>query len=266
MTMRPRTNCFPVSSNSILLPLSAVTKRPPNLSRPPAIPLVSTIFCCRSRFSHPIRLSAFMWSATLIRAMNAMTLKRAQLPLLKTCAAIYQQHHSDEEIDEARREVIGTIERAANRSFQRMGEQQFATSLLKLAEQGDQLSVLDHTETLDHFVNTVAPLDPALLSPAICEHLPADTHVHVSIRDMHRTLVYQELASPDLYLFLTGHPGIGKTTAIARFLQERAHQGEGFLFLYISPRKQVNLDIFEKFREAPGCVNFFGLTNSLAIR
>lgn len=201
------------------------------------------------------------------RAMNAMTLKRAQLPLLKTCAAIYQQHHSDEEIDEARHEVIGTIERAANRSFQRVGEQQFATSLLKLAEQGDQLSVLDHTETLDHFVNTVAPLDPTLLSSAIREHLPADTHADASIRDIHRALVYQELASPDLYLFLTGHPGIGKTTAIARFLQERARQGEGFLFLYISPRKQVNLDIFEKFREAPGCLNFFGLTtNSLAIR
>src|SRR5258708_7390764 len=199
------------------------------------------------------------------RAMNAMTLKCAQLQLLKTCAAIYQQHHSDEEIDEARHEVIGTIERAANRSFQRVGEQQFATSLLKLAEQGDQLSVLDHTETLDHFVNTVAPLDPTLLSSAIREHLPADTHADASIRDIHRALFYQELASP--YLFLTGHPGIGKTTAIARFLQERARQGEGFLFLYISPRKQVNLDIFEKFREAPGCLNFFGLTtNSLAIR
>ena len=199
------------------------------------------------------------------RAMNAMALKRAQLPLLKTCAAIYQQHHSDVEIDEARQAVIGTIQRAANRSFQ--GEQLFATSLLNLAEQGDQLHVLDYVETLDHFVNTVAPLDPDLLSPQVRQRLPTSTHVHTSIRDIHHALVVQELSSPDLYLFLTGHPGIGKTTAIARFLQGRARQGEGFLFLYISPRKQVNLDILKKFREAPGCANFFGLTtNSLAIR
>ncbi len=201
------------------------------------------------------------------RAMNAMTLKRAQLPLLKTCADIYQQHHSDETIDEARLAVIGTIQRAANRSFQRMGEQQFATSLLSLAEQGDALHVLDYTETLDHFVNTVAPLHPDLLSPQIRERLSQGAYTGQSIRDIHSTLVYHELAGPDLYLFLTGHPGIGKTTAIARFLKERARQSEGFLFLYISPRKQVNLDIFEKFREAPDCDNFFGLTtNSLAIR
>lgn len=201
------------------------------------------------------------------RAMNAMTLKQAQLPLLKICSDIYRQHHSDEEIDEARRAVIGTIQRAANRSFQRMGEQQFATSLLKLAEQGDQLHILEHTETLDGFVNTVEALDPALLSPEVRERLPANMHTGRSIRDMHRALVYQDLSSPDLYLFLTGHPGIGKTTAIVQFLKECAALGEGFLFLYISPRKQVNLDIVEKFREEPACVNFFGLTtNWLAIR
>lgn len=201
------------------------------------------------------------------RAMNAMALKCAQLPLLKTCATIYQQQHSDEEINEARQAVIGTIQRAANRSFQRMGEQQFATNLLNLAEQSDELHILDHTETLDHFVNTVAPLDPDLLSPQIRELLPASSYDDKSIRDIHRALVIRELNNPDLYLFLTGHPGIGKTTAIAHFLKERASQGEGFLFLYVSPRKQVNLDIIKKFREVPGCVNFFGLTtNSLAIR
>jgi hypothetical protein len=39
------------------------------------------------------------------------------------------------------------------------------------------------------------------------------------------------------------------------------------LFLYVSPRKQVNLDILKKFEDAPICKNFFGITtNSLAIR
>lgn len=45
---------------------------------------------------------------------------------------------------------------------------------------------------------------------------------------------------------MTGNPGIGKTTAIADFLQ--AHIDDGFLFFYVSPRKQVNLDIIEKFK------------------
>jgi hypothetical protein len=46
---------------------------------------------------------------------------------------------------------------------------------------------------------------------------------------------------------LTGNPGIGKTTAIVKFLQQ--HFEDGFLFLYISPRTQVNLDIIHKFSE-----------------
>ncbi|HEY9300233.1 MAG TPA: helicase-related protein, partial [Phormidium sp.] len=46
---------------------------------------------------------------------------------------------------------------------------------------------------------------------------------------------------------MTGNPGIGKTTAIAKFLKD--HMDDGFLFLYVSPRKQVNLDIIEKFKD-----------------
>lgn len=199
------------------------------------------------------------------RAINAMTLKPAQLRILRTCQAIYQEKHTDDEINEARQDVIGTIERAANRSF--WGAEPFATKLLHLAEQGDGYHILSYKEKLANFVSTLTILEPEQLPSTIRERLPLTAYKGKSLRDIHRALVCQELGSSDLYLFLTGHPGIGKTSALAEFLRERAKQGEGFLLLYVSPRKQVNLDILKKFLEEPACANFFGLTtNSLAMR
>ncbi len=199
------------------------------------------------------------------RALNAMALKRSQLALLETCANIYRQHHSDEAIAEARQAVIGTIQRAANRSF--TCDQPLATTLLGVGEQGDGLHTLTFQETLRGFVNTVDPLDPSKLSPELRQRLSASALGSASIRDLHRDLVYQELSTSELYLFLTGHPGIGKTSALVAFFKACAERGEGFLFLYVSPRKQVNLDILKKCEEDPACVNFFGITtNSLAIR
>jgi hypothetical protein len=56
-----------------------------------------------------------------------------------------------------------------------------------------------------------------------------------------------DTATKKTFLFLMGNPGIGKTTAIVKFLEQ--HRDEGFLLLYVSPRKQVNLDIIRKFRD-----------------
>jgi hypothetical protein len=199
------------------------------------------------------------------RAVNAMALKPAQLQLLQACQDIYKQDHSPRDIEEARQEVIGTIQRTADRSFQ--GTRKFASDLLSIATQGDQMQVLEYEETLRGFVNTIAPLDLNRLTPELRSNLPSGLPADPSLRDIHSALVYRELGSSDPYLFLTGHPGIGKTTAIVNFLKDRARQGEGFLFLYVSPRKQVNLDILRKFQESPSCANFFGLTtNSLALR
>ncbi|MCA1601970.1 MAG: helicase [Acidobacteria bacterium] len=46
-------------------------------------------------------------------------------------------------------------------------------------------------------------------------------------------------------LALEGNPGIGKTTAVRRQLMESA--GDGYLFLYVSPRVVINKDVTEKF-------------------
>jgi len=69
----------------------------------------------------------------------------------------------------------------------------------------------------------------------------------MTLRDAHAALIGKALTAKENYLFLTGNPGIGKTTAIVEFLKQ--HMDEGFLFLYISPRIQVNRDIIEKFKQ-----------------
>ncbi|WP_125061141.1 helicase-related protein, partial [Aphanothece sacrum] len=70
---------------------------------------------------------------------------------------------------------------------------------------------------------------------------------NLDLRNAHQELIKRELESEKTYLFLTGNPGIGKTTAITEFLKQEKILKEGFLFIYVSPRIQVNLDILEKF-------------------
>ena len=61
----------------------------------------------------------------------------------------------------------------------------------------------------------------------------------------HTALIQTALTNDNPYLFLTGNPGIGKTTTIVEFLKQ--HLDDGFLFFYVSPRKNVNKDVIEKF-------------------
>lgn len=201
------------------------------------------------------------------RAMNALTLKPTQLPLLRTCQEIYQQKHQPKDITKARQEVIGAIQRAANQSFQQTETEQFGRKLLGVAKQADGLNLLTYEETLTDLVSTLTVLKPEQLPPDIEQLLPPSLYEGQTLRDVHRALVQRELASPDRYLFLTGHPGIGKTSSLAKFLQERAKQDEGFLLFYASPRSEVNREILKTFQEGDGCKNFFGLTtNTLVLR
>ena len=65
-----------------------------------------------------------------------------------------------------------------------------------------------------------------------------------TFRDDHAQEVSIALLEQDcLIVFLTGNPGIGKTTIIAEKLKQKG----GFLFLYTSCRKAVNDDIDDKF-------------------
>jgi hypothetical protein len=68
----------------------------------------------------------------------------------------------------------------------------------------------------------------------------------LSLRDLHAAGVIAGLncAQPGRLnvLALEGNPGIGKTTALRRYL---AKKSEGYLFLYVSPRVVINRDVSE---------------------
>ncbi len=205
------------------------------------------------------------------RSINTIALHKAQISLLATCATLYKEHSTLRTIADARDYVLQTIQKAAAKSFEQGTI--FTKALLHLADEGDGVRWLTHTETLQGFANTRTPLRPEQISDEVRLRLNPTDYQGKNLLDVHSALVWQELTRRDIpYLFLTGHPGIGKTTSLVNFLKAADIRGEGFLFLYVSPRKQVNLDIIQKFREDtgigfPACDNLFALTaNTLIIR
>jgi hypothetical protein len=197
------------------------------------------------------------------RNINAMALKPDRLRLLETCAEIYKAKQLEQDIVKARYEVQDAIQRYAKKSFK--GNADFIPNLVHLVDQKDGVEWLKHEEILDSFVNTRTPLALSQISQEIQDRLSVKDYTGQNILDVHKALIHQELANTTPYLFLTGHPGIGKTTAIVDFLKKLSQEGKGFLFLYVSPRKQVNLDIIQKFRTQttlPPCEKIFGLTTS----
>lgn len=141
--------------------------------------------------------------------------------LLATCANIYQNEPKDAEINAARKQVMDLIRRNVAKSFK--NGKSFLKNLSNISR--DRINIIPpHTEIIDNFSCTL------------------------DLRQPHAEAVKKYLNSVHTYIFLTGNPGIGKTTAIVDFL--KSHIDEGFLFFYVSPRKQVNLDIIEKFKNS----------------
>ncbi len=198
------------------------------------------------------------------RSINTMALHKEQVSLLATCATLYKEHSSLETISEARDYVLQTIQKAAAKSFEQGAV--FTKALVQLADKDDGVRWLSHTETLQGFANTRTPLRAEQLSDKVRQDLAPTDYTGKNLLDIHSTLVWKELMRDNTpYLFLTGHPGVGKTTSLVNFLKAADQRGEGFLFLYVSPRKHVNLDIIKKFRENtgtgfPACDNLFALT------
>ena len=171
------------------------------------------------------------------RTLNTMSIRHENLDILKTCYQIYKHDSSPQEIPEARKLVLNRIKRSAYASFERGRE--FVDQLLDIPP--DQITQIHpHTECITGFFNSVAEVPLKLM------HELGLTRT-MNLRQAHAELIKKALISQDTYIFLTGNPGIGKTTAIVDFLKSRID--EGFLFFYVSPRKQVNLDIIEKFKD-----------------
>lgn len=171
------------------------------------------------------------------RGISAMSVNQTNREVLETCHEIYKHDSSPKEIKDARQLVLKQIQRNAYRSFQE--GKQFVDNLLAIPP--DRITKVNHKEHIEGFVNSIAQVPPDLSKEL-------ELSKPMNLRDAHGELIRKALLSDQTYLFLTGNPGIGKTTAIANFL--KAHVDQGFLFFYVSPRKQVNLDIIEKFKDS----------------
>jgi hypothetical protein len=170
------------------------------------------------------------------RNISAISLRKDKIKLLATCAQIYQNEPKGKEISDARSEVLDVIQLNAAHSFKE--GRKFIDSLLGIGK--NVTEPLLHTERIDNFVNSID-----IISDKLADDLQISRGLH--LRNAHAELIVKALQSEETYIFLTGNPGIGKTTAIANFL--KSHIEDGFLFFYVSPRKQVNLDIIEKFKD-----------------
>ncbi|MEA5576382.1 helicase-related protein [Anabaena sp. UHCC 0451] len=171
------------------------------------------------------------------RYFNTISIPANNLELFHTCYQIYQEHDKKEEITDARYRVLQKIQINAYRSFQQ--GRKLVNSLLEITP--NTINILPrHTETITDFFNSVSPVPSELVSQFNLTGNP-------NFRQAHNQLIKRYLLSENTYIFLTGNPGIGKTTAIVDFLTQ--YQNDGFLLLYVSPRKQVNLDIIEKFKD-----------------
>ncbi|WP_367287252.1 hypothetical protein [Laspinema palackyanum] len=173
------------------------------------------------------------------RHIGTISLRPDNLQLLATCAEIYKKEPKQQEIKTARKNVLKQIQRSAAKSF--IEGQQLLDKLSQPNLTGPGITEVIHQERIQGFFNSVGIIPQELATPL---GLPEG----LTLRNGHAELIQKALTSEEIYLFLTGNPGIGKTTAIANFLQ--SHFDEGFLFLYVSPRKQVNLDIIDKFKSA----------------
>ena len=176
-----------------------------------------------------------MWLVMAIAILALFPYVKDKIHLLATCAKIYQNEPKGKEISDARSEVLDVIQLNAARSFKE--GRKFVDALLGIGK--NVTEPVPHTERIDNFVNSID-----IISDKLADDLQIDRGLH--LRNAHAELIVKALQSDETYIFLTGNPGIGKTTAIANFL--KSHIDDGFLFLYVSPRKQVNLDIIEKFK------------------
>ncbi len=175
------------------------------------------------------------------RDSASLCLQQENIELLKTCHHIYRQQSVVSEISSAREKVLSIIKRKAKRSFFNGGK--FIDNLLQISSDG--IHLVSHQETFTDF-NSYLDTIPQNLAEQL------GISPSLNLQQAHAVLIQRVLSSIDdsLYVFLTGNPGIGKTTAISNFLKQEKILEEGFLFIYVSPRTQVNLDILEKFTDS----------------
>ncbi|MFZ4702607.1 MAG: helicase-related protein, partial [Candidatus Methylumidiphilus sp.] len=103
----------------------------------------------------------------------------------------------------------------------------------------EALSQIDADDSLSQFFGQDARI---AVTSALTGRVPVGSVV--PLRDLHASAIVAGMRASAkgqmTVLGLEGNPGIGKTTAVVRHLQESE---EGFLFLYVSPRVIINDDV-----------------------
>ncbi|HIE02510.1 MAG TPA: hypothetical protein EYP59_19870 [Thiotrichaceae bacterium] len=189
------------------------------------------------------------------RAYNATFISdKADLPILGIFQTIYQQSKQQTQgipYPENRLVSITSVFESIFKNFKRTFRQFFGGNSHNLTTFVEKLRTLPfsdkgitqstYTEVLKDFFSTADQVPPEILAEVGLEPDSA-----LTFRDAHARLITQAMYNDDLLLFLTGHPGIGKTTAIVEYILTQPILSEGVLFFYFSPRTQVNYDIVEK--------------------
>jgi hypothetical protein len=109
-------------------------------------------------------------------------------------------------------------------------------------------AMVDDTPALKEFFGRPAP---EAVGALMAKRLTAEGKV--SLRDMHAAAIVagmqRSLSGQVNVLALEGNPGIGKTTAVRTYLENKP---EGFLFLYVSPRVVINRDVTHSLAQRDG--------------
>lgn len=174
------------------------------------------------------------------RGISALTVPAEHRRVLDECAEIYRQPRPHDARQHAYAQMERTMHATAARTLGPEGRA-FVNALLTADPINSEYVVpISYTEKLTQFANVNEVVDCAILNQfGLAPNLP--------LRAAHAALVHRALdaSAPTPLVVLSGHPGIGKTTAILNFLQ--AHADEGFMFLYVSPRTQVNDEVVATF-------------------
>lgn len=183
-----------------------------------------------------VTFNCFGYSDRMINGINLTNTQDSGV--LKTCYEIYK-YKRYQDIKESRNQVLKVIKSNAKRNFQ--DGRRFVREIVEATK--DKINHIHNTEVFEEkkdFINTAG-----LVSESLKKSLQLSK---TKFRDAHAELINRALVNSKIpYVFLTGNPGIGKTTAVANKIKSQLD--EGSLLIYVSPRIQVNRDIIDKFRE-----------------
>ncbi|OON95595.1 MAG: hypothetical protein ATN36_07900 [Epulopiscium sp. Nele67-Bin005] len=160
--------------------------------------------------------------------VSSINLNLSQSNVLATCKEIYTHVQNREEDKTYLDKVFNRIKRNFGKLFDVSQKE-----LTKFEQTSNSTSEINISEKIEGFQNSARNFN---------YNGEIDT-----FRNIHAKIIKKYLYDKDKFLlFLTGNPGIGKTTAVIDFLKNDL-KNDGYLFLYLSPRTQVNKDVEEKF-------------------